>query len=478
MSGEGFFQFHQRVKGAKSPASPSAPPGEGPMTVSRLTALIEAAIASSLPASVAVRGEVSNARGRQASGHLYFTLKDDAACINCVMWRDAASRLKFRVEDGMELVASGRVAVYAPQGKYQLQVSSLQPVGRGALELALRQLQARLAAEGLFATERKKPIPPYPRRIVMITSRSTAALQDMLKVLRRFSWLKLMLYHVPVQGEGSAEKIAAAIDHLNRCADRVGGADVILLARGGGSLEDLWAFNEEVVARAVAASRIPIVTGIGHEIDCTIADLVADHHAHTPTEAAQTVVQHWKRAAEELGYGQTRMNRSVRQILQDARQRLAAAARHEMFRRPLDRIQQRRQLLDDRQRSVTLAMAGRLRDAGHALATAGARLEKCHPRHPMDLGRQRMRWLADRLRSAGATRLRMLAGRLEVLDGQLAALSPAAVLGRGYSITSLKNGQIVRSVAQLQPGARILTRLRDGQSESIVQDTRQLLLFE
>jgi len=472
MSGEGFFQFHQRVKGAQSSAP--APPGEGPMTVSRLTALIEAAITSALPASVAVRGEVSNARGRQASGHLYFTLKDDAACINCVMWREAAQRVKFEIEDGIELIATGQVAVYAPQGKYQLQVSSLQPVGRGAF----RQLQARLSAQGLFAAERKRPIPRYPRRIVMMTSRSTAALQDMLKVLRRFSWLQLMLYHVPVQGEGSAEKIAAAIEHVNRCADRVGGVDVILLARGGGSLEDLWAFNEEIVARAVAASGIPIVTGIGHEIDCTIADLVADHHAHTPTEAAQTVVQHWKRAADELGYGRTRLHRCVRQIVLDAAGRLATVMRHEMFRRPLDRIQQRRQLLDDRQRSVTLAMAGRLRDAGHALATAGARLEKCHPRHPMDLGRQRMRWLADRLRCAGDARLGMLAGRLDALERQLAALSPAAVLGRGYSITLLKNGQIVRSVGQLQPGARILTRLRDGQSESIVQDTRQLLLFE
>ncbi len=205
---DSFFDFHERV--AKQRAAQRSPkPADAaaePLTVSQLTAAIEKAIKAGVPGTITVRGEVSNASGRQASGHLYFTLKDSAACINCVMWRDAASRLQFKLEDGLEMIATGRVSVYAPQGRYQLQVQSLQPAGRGALELAFRQLQAKLAAEGLFAAERKKPIPLYPSRIVLLTSRATAALQDILKVLRRFPWLNLMVYHVPVQGEGSARR--------------------------------------------------------------------------------------------------------------------------------------------------------------------------------------------------------------------------------------------------------------------------------
>ena len=256
---------------------------EGAISVSQLTAVIDRAIKAGVPGSVLVKGEVSNFKAHAASGHLYFTLKDATACINCVMWKSDAARVKFRPTDGMELLTGGRVAVYAEQGKYQLYVTSLRPIGQGALELALRQLRARLEAEGLFAAARKKPLPPYPLNIALVTSRQTAALQDMLKVLRRFPWLRLSLFHAPVQGDGAGERIADAIAQLNASRDRP--TDVLLLARGGGSLEDLWAFNEEVVARAIAASRIPVVTGIGHEIDVSIADLVADHHAHTPTEA-------------------------------------------------------------------------------------------------------------------------------------------------------------------------------------------------
>jgi exodeoxyribonuclease VII large subunit len=491
VSAEGFFEFSQRIKSGRNAAKsskprkstaetlPAAPSPESVLTVSQLTAKVDKGIKSALPGTVWVRGEVSNARGRQASGHLYFTLKGSTACLNCVMWRDAAARVKFSVEDGVELIAAGNVSVYAPQGKYQLQVASLQPVGRGALELALRQLQAKLAAEGLFDADRKKPIPAYPQRIVMITSQSTAALQDMLKVLRRYAWLKLMLYHVPVQGEGSAEKIAAAIALANRRFADLGGADVILLARGGGSLEDLWAFNEEIVARAVANSRIPIVTGIGHEIDTSIADLAADHHAHTPTEAAQFVVRQWVNVAEQLAFSRTRLNRGLRQIVQDLRQRLIGIERHEIFRRPMDRIQQLRQLLDDRQNTATLAIADRLRRSLQRLSAVDARLEKRHPRHVAALGRQRLDSLQRRLHGAFAGALRLRGARLEHLDHQLRALSPQAVLQRGYTITTMKkSGAILRSSAGLSPGDRLVTRFADGQAESTVQDSRQLPLFE
>ena len=372
------------------------------------------------------------------------------------MWRDNAARLQFRLEDGLEIIATGRVTVYAPQGRYQLTVQQILPAGRGALELAFRQLQARLSAEGLFDADRKKTIPQYPTRIVLLTSRATAALQDMLKVLRRFPWLKLMVYHVPVQGDGSAAKIAAAIDHLSRHAADIGGVDVILLARGGGSLEDLWSFNEEIVARAIAASRIPVITGIGHEVDCSISDLVADYHAHTPTEAAQVVSQHWKRAADSLSQAQTRLRNIVRQTALDYRNRLEAIHRHEFFRRPMDRIQLLRQLLDDRQKAITLALSARVRRYQDRLAA-----------------------LEPRLPAAARSFLQIRSTRLEAFDRQLQALSPQAVLNRGYTITTLKkSGEVLRDSKAARTGDRLLTQFADGQTESIVQDSRQMPLFE
>jgi exodeoxyribonuclease VII large subunit len=455
---DSFFDFHERLAKQRATARSPKPASidDQPLTVSQLTANIEKAIKTGVPGTVTVRGEASNVSNRQASGHLYFTLKDSAACINCVMWRDSAARLQFKLEDGLEMIAAGRVTVYAPQGRYQLQVQNLQLAGRGALELAFRQMQAKLAAEGLFAAERKKPIPRYPMRIALVTSRATAALQDMLKVLRRFPWLKLMLYHVPVQGDGSGAQIAQAITHLSRRPADAGGIDVILLARGGGSLEDLWAFNEEILARAIAASRIPIVTGIGHEVDCSISDLVADYHAHTPTEAAQVVTGYWNRAPETVRQFQMRLDRSARQAVQDSRQRLTAIERHEFLRRPLDRIQILRQLLDDRQRSIVLALGARLSQARHRVTAT-----------------------APRLAVAGQSWLKIRAGRLDALDRQLHALSPQRVLNRGYTITlSKKSGEILRSSAAAKPGDRILTRFADGETESTVQDSRQLSLFE
>ena len=451
---ENFFDFQQRMADRKA-AKPSADQPEA-LTVTQLTATIEKAIKTGVPASITVRGEVSNVSDRQASGHLYFTMKDSTACINCVMWRDNAARLQFRLQDGLEIIATGRVTVYAPQGRYQLTVQRLLPAGRGALELAFRQLQARLSAEGLFDPDRKKPIPQYPSRIVLVTSRATAALQDILKVLRRFPWLNLMIYHVPVQGEGSAAKIADAISHLNRRAADISGVDVILLARGGGSLEDLWSFNEEILARAVAASRIPIVTGIGHEVDCSISDLVADYHAHTPTEAAQVISQNWKRAADSVAQAEMRLRNIVRQTAADSRNRLEAIYRHEFFRRPMDRLQLLRQLLDDRQKAINLALS--------------ARLTRYH---------DRLLTLAPCLPVAARSFLQIRTTRVEALDRQLTALSPQGVLTRGYTITTLKkSGELLRDSTLAKPGDRLLTRFADGQTESIVQDSKQMALFE
>jgi len=519
-----FFDFQQQLARVRPPLKPPAPPmGDAPLTVTELTNKIAKVIHGGMPSSVLVRGEVSNFNRHNTSGHLYFTLKDPGACVDCVMFRSDATRLKFEPADGMELLAGGRVGVYPQRGRYQLYISTLRPLGQGALELAFQQVRAKLEREGLFAPERKKPLPRYPLRVVIVTSPEAAALQDILKVLHRFPWLRLMLYGAPVQGDGAAEKLAAALTHVNVAIDGIGGADVILLARGGGSLEDLWCFNEEIVARAVAASCVPVVTGIGHEVDVSIADLVADHHAHTPTEAAQVITAQWRGAADLLDHTSQRLHRALRQIVSDAAQRLRAIERHEVFRRPMDRVGALRQLLDERQRAMIVAedrllrhgrdrvqgaaahlerflpaflarwrellnarrqqldqaIARRLRADYERLSRTQAVLQESHPRYQMRLAAQRLQAIEHRLRRAIDERLQQ---RRQGLDGaarQLEAVSPRSVLTRGYTITARKkDGLPVRSASQLKPGDKLLTRFVDGKVESIVEDSTQLSLFE
>jgi exodeoxyribonuclease VII large subunit len=266
---------------------------------------------------------------------------------------------------------------------------------------------------------------------------------------------------------------------LNRQALKGRGPEVIVLARGGGSLEDLWQFNEEIVARAIAASSIPIVTGIGHEVDVSIADLVADYHAHTPTEAAQVIVAQWRNARDSIEAIAIRSGRALRQILADARQRLGAIERHEVFRRPLDRINQLRQFLDDRQRSLTFAATSRLQSASGRLHRTMARFTECHPRHRVQLHAQRLVELQTRLRSAMSRAQERNLARVMAMDAQLRALSPEAVLKRGYSMTTIKrSGKLVRAASQVKTGDRLVTRFADGTVESVAEDQKQLPLFE
>lgn len=483
-----FFDFQQQFQQARrSVATPRSPalkanggkPDAHIYTVTQLTAVIDKAIKSGVPPQVVVQGEVSNCKLHGSSGHLYLTLKDADNCIDCVMFRSEAARLKFRAEDGMEILATGRVGVYGQRGRYQLYLTNLQPMGQGALELAFQQLRSKLEKEGLFEKDRKKPLPAYPLRIAMVTSKETAAFQDMLKVLRRFSFLRLMIYHVPVQGDGSAEKIAEAIEHVCRCDGQVGGIDAILLGRGGGSLEDLWEFNEECLARAMCASRIPIVTGIGHEVDVSIADLVADHHAHTPTEAAQVVTGQWKTAPDRIDQAAIRLRREMRDLLQQLDQRLIHIERHEAFRRPLDRINQLRQRLDDRQRAMDLAMAGCLREAGRSVQEAGLRLEQHRPALMIRRCREKLESLAGRMGRAMIEQQQRRVLRVNLLEAHLHAVGPEQVLKRGYTITQRKkDGAIIKSAGQVKVGERVVTRFAEGQIESTVEDPRQPKLFE
>ena len=503
-----FFDLHSRLSPKRRPAasaSASASPNSGaqPLTVTQLTRQIDRTLRSGMPNTVLVRGEISSYRPYPGSGHHYFTLKDAGSCIDGVLWRDDAQRLRFKPQIGMEVLATGKVQVYVERGKYQLCATSLQPLGAGALELAFRQLKEKLEKEGLFAPERKKPIPKYPRRIVIVTSRQTAALQDILKVLRAFPWVKLSLCDVPVQGETAGRQLAGAIGHLNRCRDQIGGgsgADLILLARGGGSAEDLWCFNEEALARAIAGSTLPIVTGIGHEVDISIADLVADYHAHTPTEAAQVIMRQWRLAPDAVAQGQRRLDRDIRSMLQNARQRLASIERHEIFRRPLHRVQMFRQLLDDREKLLGIRtrdrlqsardllsrnqqrldslVRQRLRQSGDKVSRLASLLAERHPRHQLSLRRQHVTALAARLHRAMAAELPARRQRLESLARQLEAVGPMQVLQRGFSLTFFKKtGEIVRSVAQIKTGDRLVTRFADGEIEWTAEDRRQLRLF-
>jgi exodeoxyribonuclease VII large subunit len=480
MAGNGFFDMREKLaspRGAAAgatAASAIAKP-DSALSVSQVTKLIDKAIRGGVPTHVSVRGEISNFNLNRGSGHAYFTLKDADACINCVMFRGEFERLKFMPQHGMELLAIGGVRVFASQGRYQLYVTHLEPLGKGALELAFQQLRAKLEAEGLFDPNRKKELPRYPSRIAIVTSRQTAALQDILKVTNRFPWVRGTLYHVPVQGQGCGAEIAAAITAVSRQNTN----DLILLSRGGGSLEDRWGFNDESLARAIAASSIPVITGIGHEVDVSIADLVADYHAHTPTEAAQVATHWWRNVDDLLGSLTLRLHRQMHALLQAAHHRLNAVERHEIFRRPTDRIDDLRMKLDDRQRSLLQAVQNKLQSSLRRLEKSAATLAEWHPRNTIALQRAHLNATQVRLQRAMQIYLQRKAEKIKGLSIHLEAISPQRVLERGYTVTRLKKtGQIIRNSSQLHEGDAIMTRFGDGEVESIVEDRQQPRLFE
>ncbi len=388
-----------------------------PLTVTDLTRQVKDLVEGRF-ARVFVQGEVSNMT-RASSGHVYLTLKDDQAQIRAVMWRSRASRLKFDLHDGLEVVASGAVELYQARGTLQLIVNSMQPQGIGALELAFRQMQERLAAEGLFAPERKRPLPRFPRRIALVTSPTGAAVRDMLQVMtRRWHGCDVVLLPVPVQGEGAAAKIAQAIN----LAPRIPDVDVIVTGRGGGSLEDLWAFNEEVVARAIAAAEVPVICAVGHEIDVSIADMVADRRALTPSEAGELVVPLQSEVQADLERLQSRLVSGLRERAEMARVVLDSLAARRVFVRPLERI--------------------------HELTT---RVDELGVQLPRALRRR----LGEHRQSVAA------------LAGALDALSPLKVLGRGYSITrDAATGAVIRDADQAHIDTDITTELGRGRISS------------
>jgi exodeoxyribonuclease VII large subunit len=456
------------VAGSGVRGAAPGPPTDTILSVSALTRLVKDSLEGSFPA-LWVRGEVSGCR-RPESGHLYFSLKEGtAALIECVVWRTSAIRLGFEPRDGTEVEAFGGVTVYEPRGRYQLVVKELRPSGLGALLLALEELKRRLGAEGLFDPARKRPLPRYPRRIGIVTSPVGAAVRDLVKVLReRWPSIEVVLAPARVQGPGAAAEIVAAIRRFDRY-DRI---DLLIVARGGGSLEDLWAFNEEVVVRAIAGARRPVISAVGHEVDWTLADLAADCRAATPSNAAEIAVRERAevaRGVERLG---DRLTAAVRRRLDDHRRTLQAIVEKYGFRRQRDALGFLQQRVDD--------LAGRLgAAAGARLATARARLQQAQQRYGL---REWPRSLAER-----ATRLedleRRLAGgwargaharrtRFAACDGRLRALSPRRVLERGYCLARHPDGRLVRAAAELTVGQRLGLEFARGEAGARIEDVR------
>lgn len=437
------------------------------LTVAELTGIIRGVIAESPELEdVLVEGEISNL-SMPASGHLYFTLKDAGASLNCVVWRLQRARIPFRPDNGMTVIVHGHVEVYDAQGRYQLYVDSLEPSGVGALALAVEQRRKALAAEGLFDDSRKRPVPLLPRRVVVVTSRTGAALRDVLTIARRRApCVEVVLSPATVQGEGAVDTLILALER----AQSVGGAQVVLLVRGGGSLEDLMAFNDERLARAIRAGRLPVVTGIGHETDTTIADLAADRRAATPSAAAELVAPDCRRLRSELTGRRARLDGAVSQGL--VRQR--SSLERQRFRlenaSPLRRLPSHRQELDARAARLRSGLLAALSVKRRELDRAAARLQMGSPAQRMALERQRLAGQSRRLADLTAVGLQRRREQIRTRVSQLGALSPLRVLERGYSITlDETTGRVLTESASAQVGQRLRTVLARGSLLSTVE---------
>lgn len=438
------------------------------LTVSQLTSLIRGVLEENFE-HVWVEGEVSNL-AMPASGHLYFTLKDAGAQIRCVMFRASARALKFRPRDGMGLIVRGRITVYEQRGDYQFLVEYLEPRGVGALQLAFIQLKEKLAKEGLFAEEHKRPIPSLPQRIGVVTSATGAAIHDILNVLnRRFANVEVLIRPVKVQGEGAADEIAEAIIDFNR----YGAVDVMIVGRGGGSLEDLWAFNEEKVARAVHRSRIPIISAVGHEIDFTIADFVADLRAPTPSAAAELVVKSKEELASKVEFLRHRLIQTLRRILADAGGELESLSR--ALRDPTVLLGHLSQRLDDIFVRLERAIAGDLKDRGRMLEALKNHLRLRNPALKVERARERVIALSDKSEIALLRHVDRYREAAAVHSARLETLSPLGTLARGYSVAlKLPERAPVKTFRQLALNDRLELLFRHGRAwcrvESLDED--------
>jgi exodeoxyribonuclease VII large subunit len=413
-------------------------------TVSELTRSIRGTLETRF-AAVWVQGEISNYK-LHPSGHQYFTLKDQRAQISCVIWRDTMAPLRQGLADGAQVQVCGTVTVFEAQGKYQLRIEILQPRGVGLLQAKFEALKRKLQTEGLFAPERKRPLPKFPRRIGIVTSPSGAAIRDMLNVLRRRApWLQILINPVRVQGTGAAQEIAVAIHELAMPDEAFAPVDLIVVTRGGGSIEDLWEFNQEIVARAMFHSAVPIVSAVGHEIDFTICDFVADLRAPTPSAAAELIVPD----------------------IIDLQHRIDGCARA-VARQLLNRVREVQQRLDHAREAVQRCLAHRLDGYKRGLLHALRVLQARSPVRELMMRRNRFADLHRRLLTCPRQLMEQATHRFARVEGMLRVLGPDATLRRGYSVTTNERGQIVRTVAVIRPKMRIRTRVSDGEFGSEV----------
>ena len=438
------------------------------LTVSQLTDQLRAVVEEQFPA-VWVEGEISNFRV-YGSGHAYFTLKDETAQVRAVLFRNRVRRIRFEPGDGQHVLAFGSLEVYAQRGEYQLVVELLEPRGLGALQLAFEQLKTRLSAEGLFAEARKRPLPRFPRRIGIVTSPSGAAVRDILRIIgRRFAGPSIVIAPARVQGEGAAQEIAAGIADLNA----LGGVDVIIVGRGGGSLEDLWAFNEETVARAIAGSKIPVISAVGHEVDVTIADFVADVRAPTPSAAAELVVREKHALVDGLVDLRSRLERAMRRRLARESERAASLTGRRVLTDPARPLRDLERRVDEAVRRLRHAGEALVRRATHRVEIATAGLRAGSPFARLAADRHRLQQAEARLERDMSRTLARSQHRLEALVGRLDSLSPLAVLGRGYSLTRRATGGIVRDAADVASGDVLEILLGRGSLDCRVERTKE-----
>ncbi len=450
-------------------AAAEQPTREQPLSVSELTVRVKSALERKFP-YLWVVGEISNFR-RASSGHWYFSLKDAQSQLRCNMWRSQTARVGFQPRDGMEVLAAGALNVYQPRGEYSLIVSHIEERGLGRLKVEFERLKAKLREEGLFDAEHKRPLPLLPRKIGVVTSPTGAALRDILRVLRmRFAGVHVLIAPARVQGEGAAAEIARGVHLL----DRYGQCDLIIAGRGGGSEEDLWAFNEEAVARAIFASQTPVISAVGHEIDFTIADFVADARAATPSNAAEMAVRSRQEYRQTIRALRHAMDRALQRRILTLRDRVGSSERHPIFLRVRSRINDCQRRMAELEAAMARRVTALARDRETRLTRASQRLR-------LDALRARVSLLANRLEAAGRDldrrareRLEDRATRLATLAGRLADLSPLRILGRGFAAVYSQKDKLVRSPRDVRIGEIIHVRLAEGRIRARVIEEERL----
>lgn len=437
----------------------------GPLTVTQAAALIKGVLAERAPSPIRIVGEVSNFTDRN---HWYFSLKDEGASLPCVMWAATARKSLFTPEHGQQVVVSGRLDFYGPQGKLQVYVESMEPVGRGPLEVRYRQLCEELRKAGYFDEARKRAMPVFARHIAVVTSATGAALQDVIRTARqRWAGVKLSHFDVRVQGPGAAEEIARAVGLLSEQHERLG-IEVIVLTRGGGSLEDLWAFNERVVADAVFRSRVPVAVGVGHETDTTIAELVADLRCSTPTQVAARIVPDAAAESQHLEQMEHRLTHGLLRLGEHARTRLDALARHPIFRRPTDRFRELRREVERVELGLSASIKGRVVALSALLDSHRHSMACIEPVTRLRAARQQVAEGERRLVSSLAHRMQARGERLAALERQLEAVGPTSVLNRGYTYTTDPSGRLLKTAAAAREAGSLVTRFVDGEVGSRV----------